>query len=127
MTNTCASGITSHCKKDSISGYRKMVLFVMFDMPTETKADLKKYRDFRSKLFELGFIMFQYSIYIRFCRSLAIAEKYERKVEDKAPINGSIRVLRITEEQYKNMKIIENYREKPEKKVKEQRQTVMVF
>jgi CRISPR-associated protein Cas2 len=114
-------------KKDAISGYRKMVLFVMFDMPTETKADLKKYRDFRNKLFDFGFIMFQYSIYIRFCRSLAISEKYARKVEQFAPLNGSIRVLRITEEQYKQMKIIENYREKPEKKVHEQTQTVMVF
>lgn len=114
-------------KKDAISGYRKMVIFVMFDMPTETKADLKKYRNFRNKLFDFGFIMFQYSIYIRFCRSLSIAEKYERKVEQFAPINGSIRVLRITEEQYKQMKIIENYREKPEIKVREQTQTVMVF
>jgi len=114
-------------KKDAISGYRKMVLFVMFDMPTQTKADLKKYRDFRAKLLDCGFIMFQYSVYIRFCRSLSIVEKYERKVEQFAPINGSIRVLRITEEQYKQMKIIENYREKPEKKVHEQTQTVMVF
>lgn len=110
-----------------------MVIFVMFDMPTETKADLTKYRNFRSKLFDLGFIMFQYSVYIRFCRSLSIAEKYERKVEQFAPLNGSIRVLRITEEQYKQMKIIENYRElgalgvKPENKVHEQTQTVMVF
>ena len=104
-----------------------MVIFVMFDMPTETKSDMKKYRTFRKKLLDLGFIMFQYSIYIRFCRSLAIAEKYERKVEQFAPLNGSIRVLRITEEQYKHMKIIENYREKPEEKVKEQMQTVMVF
>ena len=114
-------------KKNAISGYRKMVLFVMFDMPTETKNDLKKYRNFRKKLLDFGFIMFQYSIYIRFCRSLAISEKYERKVEQYSPLNGSIRVLRITEEQYKHMKIIENYREKPEEKVKEQMQTVMVF
>lgn len=114
-------------KKDAISRYRKMVLFVMFDMPTETKEDLTKYRKFRSKLLDLGFIMFQYSIYIRFCRSVAIAEKYERKVEQFAPLNGSIRVLRITEDQYKQMKIIENYREKPEEKVTEQMQTVMVF
>jgi CRISPR-associated protein Cas2 len=114
-------------KNDAISGYRKMVLFVMFDMPTETKADLKKYRNFRSKLLDFGFIMFQYSVYIRFCRSVVVAEKYERKVEKFAPVNGSIRVLRITQEQYKHMKIIENYREKPEKKVKEQTQTVMVF
>lgn len=111
----------------AISGYRKMVLFVMFDMPTETKKDLEKYRKFRKKLFELGFIMFQYSIYIRFCRSLVVAQKYEKKVELSAPINGSIRILKITESQYQNMKIIENYHEKPEEKVKEQAQSVMVF
>ena len=104
-----------------------MVLFVMFDMPTETKKDLIKYRKFRKKLFELGFIMFQYSIYVRFCRSLVIAQKYEKKVELSSPVNGSIRILKITESQYQNMKIIENYREKPEEKVKEQTQTVMVF
>lgn len=111
----------------AISGYRKMVLFVMFDMPTETKKDLKKYRKFRKKLLELGFIMFQFSIYIRFCRSLVVAQKYEKKVELSAPINGSIRILKITESQYQNMKIIENYREEPEEKVNEQMQTVMVF
>lgn len=111
----------------AISGFRKMVLFVMFDMPTEKKKDLIKYRKFRKKLFEQGFIMFQYSIYVRFCRSLAVAQKYERKVELFAPLSGSIRILKITESQYQNMKIIENYREKPEKKVSEQMQTVMVF
>lgn len=111
----------------AISGYRKMVLFVMFDMPTETRKDLEKYRKFRKKLFELGFTMFQYSIYIRFCRSLAIAQKYEKKVELSAPLNGSIRIIKITEAQYQNMKIIENYREKPEIKVSEQMQTQMVF
>ena len=86
---------------DAISGYRKMVLFVMFDMPTETHEDLEKYRKFRSKLIELGFIMFQYSVYVRFCRSLVIAEKYENKVELSAPLNGSIRIIKITEAQYK--------------------------
>ncbi len=113
--------------QNAISGYRKMVLFVMFDMPTETKKDLDKYRKFRKKLFELGFVMFQYSIYIRFCRSLVIAQKYEKKVELSAPLNGSIRIIKITEAQYSNMKIIENYREKPEMKVAEQIQTQMVF
>ena len=111
----------------AISGYRKMVLFVMFDMPTETNKDLEKYRKFRKKLFELGFIMFQYSVYVRFCKSLATAQKYEKKVELSAPLNGSIRILKITEAQYSNMKTIENYREKPEKKITEQIQTQMVF
>jgi len=104
-----------------------MVLFVMFDMPTETKKDLKVYREFRNALLKNGFIMFQFSIYIRFCRSLAISQKYEGKIERLAPENGSIRIMKITESQYQNMKIIENYREKPEEIVRQQCQTVMVF
>lgn len=110
-----------------ISGYRKMVLFVMFDISTETKRDLEKYRRFRAKLLDLGFIMFQYSIYIRFCRSLAITQKYERKIEQSAPDNGSIRAIRVTEAQFSNMKTIENYREKPEEMIAQQTQTFMVF
>jgi len=104
-----------------------MVLFVMFDMPTETKKDLLNYRKFRKSLLECGFIMFQYSIYIRFCRSLHIAEKYENKIKLSSPDNGSIRIMKITENQYLNMTIIENYRKKPEEKIKQQVQTVMVF
>lgn len=104
-----------------------MVLFAMFDMPTETKGDIKKYTKFRNKLIEMGFIMFQFSIYVRFCRSLENAIKYEKKIKENAPQKGSIRVLRVTEAQYKNMVIVENYREKPEKKVEKQIQTLLVF
>ena len=110
-----------------VSGYRKMVLFVMFDISTETKKDLEKYRKFRKKLLDFGFIMFQYSVYVRFCNSLVIAQKYEKKIEDIAPTNGSIRIMKITESQYSNMITIENYREEPEKKVAQQGQTFMVF
>ena len=114
-------------KIEEISRYRKMVLFAMFDMPTDTKGDIKKYTKFRKKLLEMGFIMFQFSIYVRFCNSLENALKYERKIKENAPTKGSIRVLKVTEAQYKNMIIIENYREKPEKKVEKQTQTVLVF
>ena len=114
-------------KKEEISRYRKMVLFAMFDMPTDTKGGIKKYTKFRKKLLEMGFIMFQFSIYVRFCNSLENAQKYERKIKENSPTKGSIRVLKVTEAQYKNMIIIENYREKPEKKVEKQTQTVLVF
>ena len=96
-------------------------------MPTQTKKDLENYRKFRKRLVESGFIMFQYSIYIRFCRSLFVSQKYEKKIEAFAPENGSIRILRVTESQYKNMTTIENYRKKPEDKITEQGQMVMVF
>ena len=114
-------------KIEEISRYRKMVLFAMFDMPTDTKGDIKKYTKFRKKLLEMGFIMFQFSIYVRFCNSLETAQKYERKIKENAPTKGSIRVLKVTEAQYKNMVIIENYREKPEKKIEKQTQTVLIF
>jgi CRISPR/Cas system-associated protein endoribonuclease Cas2 len=39
-------------KTEEISRYRKMVLFTMFDMPTNTKKDIKKYIKFRKKLLE---------------------------------------------------------------------------
>jgi len=110
-----------------MSTYRKMILLAMFDMPTETKGDLKRYRKFRKDLMSFGFSMFQFSVYIRFCDSLYMAEKYETKIKEVAPDKSSIRVLRVTENQYKNMIIIENYREKPEEKVREQTQLVMVF
>ncbi|QFR50165.1 CRISPR-associated endonuclease Cas2 [Sulfurimonas lithotrophica] len=110
-----------------MSRFRRMVLFAMFDMPTETKGDLKRYRQFRKDLLSYGFIMFQYSVYVRFCDSLYMAEKYEAKIEEVAPEKSSIRVLRVTENQYKNMIIVENYREKPEEKVEEMTQLVMVF
>lgn len=110
-----------------MSTYRRMVLFAMFDMPTETKGDLKRYRAFRKDLLSFGFVMFQFSIYVRFCDSLYMAKKYEAKIEEVAPDKSSIRVLRVTENQYKNMVTIENYRKKPEEIVKEQVQLVMVF
>lgn len=86
----------------------------MFDISTKTKGDLQKYTKFRKKLLENGFYMWQFSIYVRFCKSLAIAKKYEKKVELFAPLNGSIQILRVTEAQYKQIVSIQKL-EKNEK------------
>ena len=61
-------------KTEEISRYRKMVLFTMFDMPTNTKKDIK-YIKFRKNFLEMGFIMFQFSIYIRFCKKFSNGTK----------------------------------------------------
>ena len=50
-------------KQQIISRYRKMVLFAMFDMPTDTAEERKAYRKFRKFLLSEGFIMHQYSVY----------------------------------------------------------------
>ena len=46
-----------------------MWILVFFDLPTETKKDIKEYTIFRKFLLDDGFTMFQFSIYIRNCAS----------------------------------------------------------
>ena len=54
---------------DRFSEYRIMWVLVFFDLPTETKRERKLYADFRKKLLQDGFTMFQFSIYVRHCPS----------------------------------------------------------
>lgn len=45
---------------DRFSEYRIMWVLVFFDLPTETKRERKYYADFRKKLLQDGFTMFQF-------------------------------------------------------------------
>ena len=54
---------------ERFSEYRIMWVFVLFDLPTETKKQRKAASDFRKKLLCDGFEMFQFSIYLRHCPS----------------------------------------------------------
>ncbi len=38
-----------------------MYVLVMFDLPTQSKKDIKRYTKFRNSLLKDGFTMFQYS------------------------------------------------------------------
>ena len=59
---------------DRFSEYRVMWVLVFFDLPTETKKERKAAADFRKKLLSDGFLMFQFSIYIRHCASAESAQ-----------------------------------------------------
>ena len=50
---------------DRFSEYRIMWVLVFFDLPTDTKKERKAAADFRKQLIQDGFIMFQFSIYMR--------------------------------------------------------------
>ena len=63
------------------SEYRIMWVLVFFDLPTETKRDRKAATDFRKKIMQDGFTMFQFSIYIRHCASMENAEVHVRRVK----------------------------------------------
>ncbi len=95
--------------------YRIMRLMVMFDLPTETSKQRKQYRQFRKKLINEGFIMIQYSVYVRVCTTKSAAEFLEKRIKDFLPDEGIIQSLVLTEKQYSDMhflrgKIIEEVR-----------------
>ena len=59
-----------------LNAYRIMWLFVFFDLPTNTKKERKAAHRFRTDLLKDGFVMMQYSVYIRHCASPESAEAH---------------------------------------------------
>lgn len=77
-----------------------MWLFVLFDLPTQTKVDRKVYAKFRKQLQCDGFTMMQYSIYTRHCPSHENAMVHIKRVRAFAPNKGNVSILKITDKQY---------------------------
>lgn len=90
---------------ERINAYRIMWVLVMFDLPTETKLDRKRYAKFRKQIMEDGFNMFQFSMYIRHCTSKENAEVHTKRVKKMLPPNGHIGIITITDKQFGMMEI----------------------
>lgn len=88
-----------------LNAYRIMWLMVMFDLPTETKMQRKKYAQFRKTLMGFGFNMFQFSIYLRHCPSGETADVHKRRLRSIVPEEGIVGVLEITDKQFEKMEI----------------------
>lgn len=80
-----------------------MWLFVLFDLPTETKKDRKNASQFRTNLLKDGFTMMQYSVYVRHCASSESADVHEKRIHRLLPPLGKVSVLRITDKQFGNI------------------------
>ena len=83
-----------------LNAYRIMWLFVMFDLPTLTKVDKRNSARFRKDLEKDGFIMHQWSVYIRYCASLESAKMHIKRVRSFTPSKGLVSILTITDKQY---------------------------
>lgn len=85
------------------SEYRVMWVLVLFDLPTETKKQRKAASRFRKELLEDGFMMFQFSIYMRHCPSRENADVHIKRVRSRLPEYGKVGILRITDKQFGDM------------------------
>lgn len=90
---------------ERLNAYRIMWILVHFDLPTETKKDRKAYAEFRKKIIQDGFQMFQFSMYIRHCSSKENAEVHMKRVKRILPAKGHIGILCITDKQFGMMEI----------------------
>lgn len=90
---------------ERLNAYRIMWILVHFDLPTNTKKERKAASDFRKKILQDGFQMFQFSMYIRHCSSKENAEVHMKRVKKILPAKGHIGILCITDKQFGMMEI----------------------
>ena len=80
--------------------YESMWLFVSSDLPTLTRQERKKSARFRKNLLDMGFSMFQLSVYSRYYNSKDIAASDSMKIRCLVPENGHVSVFYITDKQF---------------------------
>jgi len=99
----------------SLSEFRAVWLFAMFDLPVDTVAARRQYARFRKKLLEEGFMMLQFSVYARYCGSEEASQAHRRRVRDALPPDGEVRLLHVTDHQFGKMEVYHGRtRRKPE-------------
>ena len=83
-----------------------MKLLCFFDLPMVDNKDKRIYRIFRKKIMKEGFVMVQFSVYVKACpnrESILQESKFIKKI---CPKYGNVRLLTITEKQYDDIEII---------------------
>jgi CRISPR-associated protein Cas2 len=90
---------------DRLNEYHVMWILVFFDLPTETKKDIKAYTLFRKNIQKDGFTMFQFSIYVRHCASMENAAVHIKRVKSVLPDYGNIGILCITDKQFGDIEL----------------------
>lgn len=83
-----------------------MRVMIMFDLPVETKKQRRIYSKFRKRLLEDGFLMMQFSIYIKSVANKDAAYYTINSIKRYLPIEGHVRALVITEKLYEKMQIL---------------------
>lgn len=87
-------------RQEPLSGWSMMWIICMFDIPIKTKIQTRKATRFRKHLLDNGFLMKQYSVYIKPASSLGAAKTITKKLKNIIPDNSSVTFLYITDKQY---------------------------
>jgi CRISPR-associated protein Cas2 len=77
-----------------------------FDLSVETKKEQRAYRVFRKKLIELGFVMLQYSVYVRTLPNRSQLSKYEEQLKRVTPRSGVVELIYVSEKQFNDRRFL---------------------
>lgn len=76
---------------------------VMFDLPVETAEERKAASDFRESLKDLGFLMAQYSVYMKHTSGQRECDTLTQRVREQLPEGGRVYVHCLTDRQYERI------------------------
>jgi len=77
----------------------------MFDLPVKTKEARREYHRFHAALIKEGFSMMQYSVYARFFASEESSEAHRKRIRERLPPAGQVRLLAVTDRQFGKMEV----------------------
>jgi len=76
-------------------------IMAMFDLPVMTDDERRVASRFRKDLLDDGYLMLQFSVYARPCVTYEAMDTHIAKVKRLAPMAGNVRLLFLTDEQWK--------------------------
>lgn len=96
-------------------------LIVMFDLPTDTKEERRAATKFRNNLLDLGYLMLQYSVYVKCAVTVDKKNHYVRDIKLINPGTGNIKCLFITDTQWGQMVTIPGKIKKHKRSIENQK------
>jgi CRISPR-associated protein Cas2 len=82
---------------------RWMWLFVLFDVPVDTKENRRAYVRFRNELLRRGFSMLHFSVYARCCPNEEATKTLRSQLRPCIPPDARVRFLGVTDRQFERM------------------------
>ena len=77
-----------------------MRLILMYDLDISDSDRIKEYHKFHKHIISRGFVMMQFSVYIRAINSITKKNYEVNAIKKYLPKNGNVRIFAITDKQY---------------------------
>lgn len=92
--------IVSKALEEKGMGWRIVWSISVFDLPTKTRRERKSYAKYRKALLSDGYMMFQYSVYLKHFPTYNQARAEADRLGEFVPDNGKVSFFFLTDKQY---------------------------